>query len=85
MYDRYSLALLLKCGLENITQRLSAESYIPDWASFNLDTEPDGTVYKPDSIQKLKASTYNYTLLGLNGIFCPKIGGSNSFQPSSIS
>jgi len=32
----------LRNGLENITQRLSAESYI-DWASFN-DTEPDGTV-----------------------------------------
>lgn len=51
MYDRYSLALLLeKCGLENIIQRTAAESYIPDWASFNLDTELDGTVYKPDSL-----------------------------------
>lgn len=26
------------------------KSYILDWASFNLDTEPDGTVYKPDSL-----------------------------------
>jgi len=42
--------LPLRNALENITQRLSAESYIPDWASFNLDTEPDGTVYKPDSL-----------------------------------
>jgi hypothetical protein len=51
MYDRYSLALLLeKYGLENIIQRTAAESYIPDWASFNLDTELDGTVYKPDSL-----------------------------------
>jgi len=57
--------------LENITQRLSAESYIPDWASFNLDTEPDGTVYKPDSILKLlkHLHEYNYTLLGLIMVF----------------
>ena len=51
MYDRYSLACLLaQCGLENIIQRSAAESYVPNWSSFNLDTEPDGTVYKPDSI-----------------------------------
>lgn len=51
MYDRYSLAKLLKqCGLEQIVQRTATESYIPNWSSFNLDTEPDGTVYKPDSL-----------------------------------
>lgn len=51
MYDRYSLALLLEqCGLKNIVQRSPTESYIPEWASFNLDTEPNGTVYKPDSL-----------------------------------
>jgi predicted SAM-dependent methyltransferase len=51
MYDRYSLSVLLKqCGLKNIVQRSPIESYIPEWASFNLDTEPDGTVYKPDSL-----------------------------------
>lgn len=51
MYDRYSLALLLeKNGLKNIIQRTATESYIPDWTSFNLDTELDGTVYKPDSL-----------------------------------
>jgi len=51
MYDRYSLACLLaQCGLRNIIQRSAAESYVPNWSSFNLDTEPDGTVYKPDSI-----------------------------------
>lgn len=51
MYDRYSLAVLLKkCGMENIVQRTARESYIPDWPSFNLDTEPDGTIYKPDSL-----------------------------------
>jgi len=51
MYDRYSLSVLLsKYGLKSIKQRTSAESYIPNWTSFNLDTEPDGTVYKPDSL-----------------------------------
>jgi predicted SAM-dependent methyltransferase len=51
MYDRYSLGMLLKkCGMENIVQRSASESYIADWPSFNLDTEPDGTVYKPDSL-----------------------------------
>ena len=51
MYDRYSLSVLLKkCGLTNIVQRSATESYIPDWTSFNLDTELDGKVYKPDSL-----------------------------------
>ncbi|OKH33590.1 methyltransferase type 11 [[Phormidium ambiguum] IAM M-71] len=51
MYDRYSLAMLLKkCGMENIVQRTATESYIANWHTFNLDTEPDGTVYKPDSL-----------------------------------
>ncbi|MFB2771541.1 methyltransferase domain-containing protein [Pelatocladus sp. BLCC-F211] len=51
MYDRYSLSILLeKCGFQNIIQRTAIESYIPGWVDFNLDTEADGTVYKPDSI-----------------------------------
>ena len=51
MYDRYSLSVLLKeCGFENIVQRNAPESYITDWDSFKLDTEIDGTVYKPDSL-----------------------------------
>ncbi|WP_234300754.1 hypothetical protein [Sphaerospermopsis aphanizomenoides] len=51
MYDHYSLYELLKrCGLEKITKRNADASYIPDWARFNLDTEPDGSVYKPDSL-----------------------------------
>lgn len=51
MYDHYSLSVLLKnCGLEKITKRTADESYINDWTSFNLDTEPDGSVYKPDSL-----------------------------------
>ena len=51
MYDRYSLTRLLKeCGFQEITQRTAADSYIKDWTNFNLDTEADGTVYKPDSL-----------------------------------
>lgn len=51
MYDHYSLSVLLKnCGLESITKRSAHESYIHDWTSFNLDTEPDGSIYKPDSL-----------------------------------
>lgn len=51
MYDRFSLALLLKeCGFEQIVQRSATESYIPNWSSFNLDTEADGSIYKPDSL-----------------------------------
>ncbi len=51
MYDRYSLSVLLsKCGLKSIKQQVATESYIPDWTGFNLDTEPDGTIYKPDSL-----------------------------------
>lgn len=51
MYDYYSLSVLLKnCGLEKITKRTANESYITGWSSFNLDTEPDGSIYKPDSL-----------------------------------
>lgn len=51
MYDRYSLSVILgECGLKNILQRSATDSYIPNWASFNLDTEADGTIYKPDSL-----------------------------------
>lgn len=51
MYDNYSLKTLLdKCGFQNIIQQTASASYIPNWTSFNLDTEVDGSVYKPDSI-----------------------------------
>ena len=51
MYDRYSLSVLLnKIGLEKVKQCSAKESYIPNWTSWNLDTEPDGEIYKPDSI-----------------------------------
>jgi hypothetical protein len=50
MYDRYSLKRLLEeSGFVDIKQYAANESSIPYWTSFNLDTEPDGTVYKPDS------------------------------------
>lgn len=51
MYDRYSLARLLsQHGFVNIVQQTASNSYIADWSSFNLDTESDGTLYKPDSL-----------------------------------
>jgi hypothetical protein len=42
--------LLEDCGFQQIVRRTATESYIPDWPEFNLDTEPDGSVYKPDSL-----------------------------------
>lgn len=51
MYDRYSLSKLLKeCGFKQVTQRSANDSFIPNWVSYNLDTEPDGSIYKPDSL-----------------------------------
>lgn len=51
MYDSYSLGKLLAgCGFINVITRNAKESYLPDWSSYNLDTEPDGSVYKPDSL-----------------------------------
>ncbi len=51
MYDRYSLKRLLEeCGFIEVKQCAAHESRIPNWTSFNLDTEPDGAIYKPDSL-----------------------------------
>jgi len=51
MYDRFSLARLLETAGFTQPQRVGAtESRIADWAGFNLDTEPDGRVYKADSM-----------------------------------
>jgi predicted SAM-dependent methyltransferase len=51
MYDSYSLGRLLRVvGFSNPQRVTASESQIPDWSSFHLDTEPDGTVYKPDSL-----------------------------------
>jgi hypothetical protein len=51
MYDRYSLAKLLESvGFRDPTALGPKESQIPDWNEFHLDTEPDGQIYKPDSL-----------------------------------
>jgi predicted SAM-dependent methyltransferase len=51
MYDRYSLARSLEAaGFADAKVVGAAESRIPGWADFHLDTEPDGSVYKPDSL-----------------------------------
>jgi hypothetical protein len=51
MYDAYSLRKLLQeTGFRQIRQCDADDSFIPAWTGFNLDTEPDGTVYKPDSL-----------------------------------
>ncbi len=60
MYDRYSLSQLLnQCGFESVKQQTALESYIPGWSAFHLDTEPDGSLYKPDSlfIEAVKPAT----------------------------
>jgi predicted SAM-dependent methyltransferase len=51
MYDNYSLELTLKkVGFDQITQRNAIDSYIKNWITWNLDTELDGTIYKPESL-----------------------------------
>lgn len=51
MYDRYSLTKLLQeTCFTAIVSRTATESYLPNWIGFNLDTEPDGSIYKPDSL-----------------------------------
>ncbi|MGW8247532.1 MAG: class I SAM-dependent methyltransferase [Acidiferrobacterales bacterium] len=51
MYDSYSLSnLISQCGFIKIVTRKANESYLSDWNSYNLDTEPDGEIYKPDSL-----------------------------------
>ncbi|MGA1840855.1 MAG: class I SAM-dependent methyltransferase [bacterium] len=51
MYDKYSLAQLLKrAGFSNPIQCNAFKSQIENWEQFALDTESDGTVYKPDSL-----------------------------------
>jgi predicted SAM-dependent methyltransferase len=51
MYDRYSLTrALVQAGFSSPRIVGPAESAIPGWAGLHLDTEPDGRVYKPDSL-----------------------------------
>jgi SAM-dependent methyltransferase len=51
MYDRHSLSgLMADAGFTGIRGCGATTSRIGGWAGFHLDTEPDGTVYKPDSL-----------------------------------
>ncbi|PZU99920.1 MAG: methyltransferase type 11 [Pseudanabaena sp.] len=51
MYDKISLSnLLSKVGFAEIASRNACDSYVPNWQKFNLDTELDGSVYKPQSL-----------------------------------
>jgi predicted SAM-dependent methyltransferase len=51
MYDAYSLSTTLEqAGFHGPRRVGAAESAIPGWADFHLDTEPDGRIYKPDSL-----------------------------------
>ena len=51
MYDAYSLARLLQdTGFSNAKQCQATESQIPNWAAYCLDSEPDRSTYKPDSM-----------------------------------
>lgn len=49
MYDRFSLAReLVAADFREPTICSASQSSIPDWERFHLDTQPDGTVNKPD-------------------------------------
>ena len=51
MYDRFSAVRALRAaGFRDCSVFNASESHIPNWSSHNLDTEPDGTIYKPDSL-----------------------------------
>jgi hypothetical protein len=51
MYDSYSLTrLLTAAGFCRPERRGPSDSLIPGWSNFQLDTEPDGATYKPDSL-----------------------------------
>jgi len=50
MYDGYSLGkLLMGCGFVDVLPCAADHSGIDNFTAYNLDTEPDGSVYKPDS------------------------------------
>jgi predicted SAM-dependent methyltransferase len=49
MYDDFSLARLLSdAGFVDPQRQTAVSSRIPNWASYNLDTMPEGSVTKPD-------------------------------------
>lgn len=50
MYDRYSLRkLMVVSGFQNVRSCLADDSLIEGFIKYRLDTEPDGSLYKPDS------------------------------------
>jgi predicted SAM-dependent methyltransferase len=50
MYDSYSLGrLLTECGFLNVRTCQANESSIEGFAQYHLDTESNGSIYKPDS------------------------------------
>jgi predicted SAM-dependent methyltransferase len=51
MYDRHSLSrIVIDAGFVNPSIKSATNSAIPDWPHYNLDTEPNGEVFHPDSI-----------------------------------
>lgn len=51
MYDEVTLGRVLQSvGFSDVTRMTAETSFIRDWTNFNLDTDPDGSVYKPDSL-----------------------------------
>ena len=51
MYDERSLARALRTsGFRCVTRQSPTESTIPGWQRFCLDTDPHGTVHKPESL-----------------------------------
>jgi len=51
MYDRFSLKRLMESiGFTDVEITDAKQSRITDFASYNLDTNTDGSVRKPDSL-----------------------------------
>ena len=51
MYDEVSLSeLLSSLGFERVVRRDGLDSSIPNFKSYNLDTNESGIVRKPDSL-----------------------------------
>lgn len=51
MYDSYSLGrLLFQAGFHDVSVCSAHQSRIPDFNTYGLDIEPDGSVRKPDSL-----------------------------------
>ena len=50
LYDSYSITRLLDTiRFKKIVVRDAFASYVENWSDYHLDTEPDGSIYKPDS------------------------------------